>query len=256
MKGLIVRQDMLKSIEVSTKTNTRRLANSHINENPDDWTLVGGQLGYVNDAAATDWQLPKSRIGQWAACFQHKKGWYHTVFPRFQPKEIAYLKEPFLVTDDLTIYKYRDGSDENLNYKSPRHMPASEARFFIRIKSVRCQRLWDISNADAAAEGVESGYIYQMKELSRSVSKGLNQTSKFQIIGMGTKVALDYTTINLPSSQYFQSQDESQDRYAAPDQIYRASFFTLWQTIHSKESLQLNPWVFAYQFELTPKPKL
>ena len=34
------------------------------------------------------------------------------------------------------------------------------------------------------------------------------------------------------------------------------SFATLWESIHGKESLESNPWVFAYEFEAVKKPNI
>jgi hypothetical protein len=36
----------------------------------------------------------------------------------------------------------------------------------------------------------------------------------------------------------------------------RESFFSLWESINGKESLEANPWLFVYQYSLTQKPLL
>jgi len=79
---------------------------------------------------------------------------------RYKPGDIVYLKEPFYIIPETGRLVYRYSCFSTLPQKAWKNklfMPASAARYFIKIKDVRVERLLDISEADAKAEGVQKG---------------------------------------------------------------------------------------------------
>ena len=96
-------------------------------------------------------------------------------------------------------------------WRSPIHMPRWASRLTLTVTDVRVQRLRDISEADAVAEGVE-----------RLVgSKGPNHFSR-QICGKWSG------SFNAPTAQ----------------EVYA----NLWNSIHGPDAWERNPWVAAYTF--------
>lgn len=90
--------------------------------------------------------------------------------PRYQPGDVVYVKETWApipearpsgyFTDPKWIGRkawYRTENDKPTwggNWRSPLFMPAWAARDWIKIKTVRVERLQEISEADALAEGI------------------------------------------------------------------------------------------------------
>lgn len=130
--------------------------------------------------------------------------------------------------NDLTIetghnYKYCDAAPEKIRtdrnrflhgwYKRPSiFMPYASARNWLRIQNVRVERLQDITDEDAIAEGIQ----------------------------------------RFPKSPIYGWRN-----YMYPDQFCltpRESFFTLWESINGKESLEANHWVWVVEFTRIKKP--
>lgn len=94
-----------------------------------------------------------------------------TLKPRYNVGDILYLKEPYCIgvngcdtLPSLIYYKYnekdmsfltRTGLINDIKWKNKLFMPASDARHFIKITSVRAERLQDISDEDCIKEGIE-----------------------------------------------------------------------------------------------------
>jgi hypothetical protein len=97
---------------------------------------------------------------------------------RYKKDEIVYLKEPYefegeqgyCADPQRVIYKFdyplccTPGVEnipdiKEIKWKNKLFMPAEYARHFIKIKDVSVERLLDISEADAKAEGVEKGRL-------------------------------------------------------------------------------------------------
>ena len=89
-------------------------------------------------------------------------------------------------------------------------MPKSACRIFLKVKSVRVERLQDISREDAIAEGIE----YKRFE---------NQGLGYKVYGCGTESQMT----------------------AHPT----VSFQSLWQSINGEQSWNDNPWVWVIEFE-------
>lgn len=102
---------------------------------------------------------------------------YEDVKPRHQIGDRLYVKEALKRSNDEPPYwaTYKtdskvvlDGYDEKRQWESDdanewknkvipaRYMPRSAARTFIEITDVRCERVQDITEADAKAEGIET----------------------------------------------------------------------------------------------------
>ena len=133
----------------------------------------------------------------------------------FAPKEI-YDEPPGVIAH----YKATD-SFASTKWKPSIFMPKQACRIFLKIKSIRVERLHDISKEDAIQEGIEFEIIDNIKEYK-------NYTAK--------------------SKEFGRYND-----YSYPD-VPQVSFMTLWESINGKESLELNPFVWVYEFEQIEKP--
>lgn len=104
-------------------------------------------------------------------------------------------------------------------YKRPSlFMEKIFARLFLEITAIRCEHLKDISEADAAAEGVEKGSAYD------------------HLYNIDLATHRDYLT--------------GQMKWIKA----KLSFKTLWQKINGKESWDANPWVWVIEFKRIEKP--
>lgn len=95
-------------------------------------------------------------------------------------------------------------------------MPKAAAKIWLKVTGVKCERLQDITAADAIAEGIK------------------------QLAGFGYK---KYNANELTCKKDLKVED-----FTLVSPIL--SFLTLWESIYGDESLKANPWVFAYSFEV------
>jgi hypothetical protein len=100
-------------------------------------------------------------------------------------------------------------------------MPKLACRIFLKIKSIRVERLMEISEEDAKAEGVFFNLQFKKYRCYLCETKG---------------------HVGSPSC------DDGFFIDAGP------SFYTLWISINKAESFKANPWVWVYEFERTEKP--
>lgn len=114
-----------------------------------------------------------------------------------------------------------DYPKSNLKWKPSIFMPKEACRLFLKDTNVRVERLKDISEEDAIAEGIQP--ITAHNDPNR-------------ILGWH-----DYTV----------NPKDGFNTFFDP----RESFFSLWESINGKESLDYNPWVWVYDFEITEKPE-
>jgi len=164
MKGILFKPELIKAVAEGRKTQTRRVIKPQPPEgcsmavycydklpNFDEWVFAG------EDGDPIDMKCPQ---------------------PRYYAGETVYIKEAFQVCDivydeyaggseagyPLTVvptvkpayqvmatYKL-DGIDDG-PWRSPIFMPAWAARYFIEITEVKAQRVQEITEEDAEAEG-------------------------------------------------------------------------------------------------------
>jgi hypothetical protein len=115
-------------------------------------------------------------------------------------------------------YLYKSMGDTAEKWKPSIFMPKEACRIFLRVKSVRVERLQDISEDDAKEEGVESW---------------INER-------LASKPVL-YKNYEGDSAAWYCSKAVT-------------SFETLWQSINGVDSWEANPYVWVIEFERIEKP--
>lgn len=145
MKRLAFSDDMMRALAAGEKTMTRRVEKRAVPAESfraiDGPALVEKTTGEVFASVDPGWLRPRFKVGELAAaacafsqCANYDCG--------------GCVIEP-------AIYRYRM-TDEGLalRYKPARVMPAALAPFVLRIVEVRAERLGEISDKDAVAEGM------------------------------------------------------------------------------------------------------
>ena len=79
--------------------------------------------------------------------------------PRYKVGDVLWCRETWQYIEGASGsgYAYKAGGGVNNDtgeWRSPMYMPKEAARIFLLVKNVRCERLQDISEDDARAEGV------------------------------------------------------------------------------------------------------
>jgi hypothetical protein len=205
--------DMVNAILQGRKTQTRRVKGlKTMNAAPDTYKYLGRnhqhhQL-HLFGLKAGEGILEKKLI----EC------------PYGKPGDILWVRETFYRCIDSTknvryLYRsnYFNDIEVSVRWKPSIHMPKEACRLFLRITNIRCERLQDISEDDAKAEGVDR---YNFKTCDQVLYK-----------------------------DYSPPEDCDLWQFHA-----KGSFFSLWHKINGKESLSANPWVWVIEFERIDKP--
>lgn len=161
---------------------------------------------------------------------------------KIQPGDILWVRETFVpiyineefegsrvefaykASLDLAVEKYgkvKNGRGQrfidSFKWKPSIFMPKDACRLFLECTNVRVERLQDISEKDAIAEGItEYAYGYWKNYISL-------------FAGGRPKTNVDFIS---PCD----------------------SFESLWESINGKESWESNPWVWVYDFKVTKAP--
>lgn len=203
---------MVREILAGRKTQTRRAIK------PQPKVLKNGTWYAPYAADPTNWcYLLGDRQQCWAKCPYGSAGdrlWVRETF--------VHIADAYDGMGDQTYYRagHPDSPDwtktndewlraRGLKWKPSIHMPRAKSRISLIITNVRVQRLHDISEEDARAEGVQRyaaghGYVSD------------------------TEVAIDPGWANFAS--------------------HRAGFMTVWEEINGLASREANPWVWCVSF--------
>ena len=226
-KPIIFRGDMVRAILDGRMHQTRWPMSP---QPPDGATLVS-----ILDGMALFHRSSKK-------CNSHMLDWWAT--PRYAVGDILWVREAHEIcdyegdsaaiwyiagdnTDDAAtwldvppqdigkVVAWVDDKRKRESVRPPIHMPRWCARLFLRVTEIRAQRLQDINEEDAIAEGVErfangllpSGYGIYDRDLMANGQPGMLTRSPIK------------------------------------------SFESLWASIHGPDAWAQNPWVWAYTFE-------
>lgn len=161
-------------------------------------------------------------------CFKNKKNLADWISrnAKYNFGDILWIRETFGITEYGYVFKAdfcSPGYDKPVNgWKPSIHMPKEIARKFLKILSVRIERLQDISMDDSIQEGI----------IALSMSNA-------QIIESG-QLYLDYS-----------KPTKILNDGLSP----KASFKSLWEKINGKDSWTKNPFVWVYEYEIIKKPE-
>jgi len=235
-RPILFQTEMVKAILEGKKTQTRRTRGlDSINADPNFWNRKGDPR--KNTVRLWD-STKESNPNPLAISFGFKDPidaitYIKSVYGK--PGDLLWVKESFTKTPDFG-YAYKanlsaDSEDLRKDYlktkgnewakwKSSFHMPKAAARVWLMVEDIRVERLWDITEADAKAEGVE--YI----ESDNFFQKGWK----------------NYNLTDLDDPNFHTAL---------------LSFESLWLKIKGEESFQSNPWLWVIQFRVlstTGKP--
>jgi hypothetical protein len=96
--------------------------------------------------------------------------------PRYEPGGIPWVREtwkPSPYEDGIYAYKAdklpHPAGSQYLQWRSPYHMPRAAARIFLRVAGVGVERVQDISEADARAEGITIPFMRTIRGIEHII---------------------------------------------------------------------------------------
>lgn len=147
---------MVRALLAGTKSQTRRLVKPQ--PFPNGFISTNGELLTINDHLPPNAML--LRVGKGINCYatSNYEGW-ESACPYGFVGDLLWVRETWTqhtgsMGESLDTYYAADDADIRLGPWRPSiHMPRSASRLTLRITDVRAQRLQEISEEDATAEG-------------------------------------------------------------------------------------------------------
>jgi hypothetical protein len=209
---ILMSTPMVQAIIDGRKTKTRR----EIKPKPEVYGCSAKWKQYISNA-------PK----QWSDQL-HLTTFLSDKSPYGKPGDILWVRESWQWWNDQNQYKADQDSIGEifkcpLKFKPSIHMPKVAARIWLEVTEVRIERLQDISEQDAIAEGI---MFYIDEHWKRPRYKDYLADAS----GYGHPDH-DYPTVGIAVT----------------------SFSTLWCKINGEKSWYLNPWVWVISFKVLSK---
>jgi len=248
-KPILFSTPVVQAILNGTKTQTRRTQGlEKFNTNP-DWYRYDGPLldDHFNTPTYTHYF---EALGIQGDPLEQ----YIGVESKVKPGDILWVRETFAHTEQLNLhqtdygfqYVYKADNQPWIDYegwkwKPSIFMPKEACRLFLKVTDVKVERLQDISESDAIAEGIESFYNKLFKQTRyRDYYDGKRRHRDFD---MYPETAKSVGFSHYGGNPWPDWKDPI------------SSFCSLWQSINGKQSWEANPWVWVYKFEQCEMPK-
>jgi hypothetical protein len=145
MKPIIFSTPMVQAILEGRKTQTRRVIK--VDDAPENWEISRAGTSIVRTEP------------------------YDVKLPRYAAGDILWVREAWCKNENpnspnyggYEYYADYEGAhcQSLIKWRSPIFMPREAARLFLKVKTVRVERLHDITENDARNEGVKDPYDYQ-----------------------------------------------------------------------------------------------
>lgn len=142
--------EMVRAILDGRKSCTRRL----VKPQPDEKHTF--PLGFVTDSTE------KKEVGCFVFGINEYGGSIQYAKPPYQPGDILYVRETWKKAPN-GYYYYEDWQRNDIadvtKWKPSIHMPKGAARIWLKVMNVRVERLQEITEVQAQAEGCNSGLL-------------------------------------------------------------------------------------------------
>ena len=150
-----------------------------------------------------------------------------TIIYKYKVGDVLWLRETFRqIEQEVGSPRFEYKATENIKlidkWKPSLFMPKQACRIFLKIHSIRVERLKEITHWASIAEGIAVRLIDGHEEYKDYLAEGV-------------------------------SEDDSWGETYFPNNP-KPSFLSLWESINGKESLEQNPFVWVYEFEQIEKP--
>lgn len=150
IKPILFNTEMVRAILDGRKTCTRRV----IKPQPDGKCTY--PLGFVADSTE------KKEMGCFGFGINEYGGSIQYVKPSYQPGDILYVRETWKKVPN-GYYYYEDWQRDDIadvtKWKPSIHMPKEAARIWLKVTDVKVERLQEITEVQAQAEGCNSGLL-------------------------------------------------------------------------------------------------
>lgn len=207
MKPILFSTEMVQAILDGRKSQTRRIVKNK-------WALECLEAGFVPEYV-TD--LGNSFMHDWPL-----------------PGEVLWVREAhakLITTEGVPFYVHKQPDPIQWQFVEDRQrwtpsifMPKNACRLFLKIKKIRVERLQDISESDAVAEGI----IKKNFGALASMVTRKNEPDDWVYKIYGTENDFDKSSV--------------------------VSYYSLWDFINGEGEFLKNPWVWVIEFEKTEKP--
>lgn len=209
IKPILFSTPMVDAILKGRKTQTRRIIKSR----HESGLFRIGQTkdGLITEETSLDWdERPKNDN-----C--------NDIKPIANIDDILWVRETWRWSDYLEDFCYKANSEnpDLSKWKPSIFMPKEAARIFLKVTNVRAERLQDITQDDAKAEGLNPLLM-----------------SRLQLASQG---------------QLYQNYLDNNKLFNDGLPPYW-SFNSLWCKINGADSWDSNPWVWVYEFEKVERP--
>lgn len=219
--AILFKGEMVRAIRKGEKTQTRRIA--HPDANMIHWNpiVLRGYGGWCDDhgnPVKCKWSVGDTL---WVRESIESYGRFEFSVVDGHQDERRWISEEILYcADNPDPFQTRNGHKDNKWRRMPSiHMPAVACRIFLEVVDVRIERLKDISEDDALAEGIDT----------LDVPTG------------GGDFAYYYRDYSQPH--------EGNDGWPWIEGYPIESYKSLWEKINGKGSWDDNPWVWVIEFK-------
>jgi hypothetical protein len=197
---------MVQALLEGRKTMTRRTKGlEQVNENPNDWNHF--------HTSPDDKYFNFKHIEH---ATMEIEDWYRSIKIPYQVGDVFWVRETFIELPGIKFLYKANPEHQSMKWKPSIFMPKEACRIFLKIKSIKVERLQDISEEDAKAEGANPC----LNELSMEDR---------------------HNNYNNPSNSRFPL-------------VHVVGFKNIWSKINGRSSWNSNPFVFVYEFEQIEKP--
>lgn len=231
-KPILFNTAMVRAILEGRKTVTRRVVKGQ----EAGWELVdvGGNAAMIKVRSNGE-EYPVDVPGLWATFEWDGVPDFPMVKAPYEPGDILWVRETWAQPAKHIFWYKADSTVQNILWHPSIHMPKEAARLFLRVTEVRVERLQDITEEGALAEGVPDEWPMDPVYCPYCKGEGL--------VGAVHPVSLGYMEVDCPECE------KARDRFAS---LWDSTIKLADRPLYGWDA---NPWVWVIEFERCEKPE-